>query len=98
MHNTTLSFCPGAVLERKPQPFVVGSGEVTSPLCTFILLYIANPRVLHSALHTGSDSIKELGLHIYPKSVFQQLDAAPGAVWLAPFRLSTPDMPSNSSA
>jgi hypothetical protein len=68
-HNKTLSFCPGAILDGKPQLFVVGAGEVTSPLCTS-LLAIANHRVFHIVLHTGSDSTKEFGLQTFPESVF----------------------------
>ncbi len=66
-HSKTLSFCPGAIIEGKPQPFVVGAGEITSPLYTSLLLSIASPRVFHNALHTGSISNKEFGLHIFPK-------------------------------
>ena len=41
----------------------------------------------HSALHLGSDSSKEFGLHTFPKSVLQQLAAALGIQWLSPFAL-----------
>jgi hypothetical protein len=30
-HNTSLSFCHRAILNGKPQPYVVGAGEVTIP-------------------------------------------------------------------
>jgi len=79
-HTKILSFCPGANFNGKPQPFVVRVGEVTSPLCISILLSIANPRVFHNAIHTGSDSTKEFGLRTFPKPVLQQMEAAPGAV------------------
>ncbi len=77
MHNKTLSFCPGAMLDGKPQPFVVGAGEVTSPLCASLTLSIAKPRVFHNAIHTGSVSTKDFGLYTFPKSVFQHMEAAP---------------------
>ena len=32
--NTTLSFCSEAVINGTPQPYVVGAGEVTTPLCS----------------------------------------------------------------
>jgi hypothetical protein len=54
----------------------VGSKEITSPLCTFILVSIANPRVFHNALLMGYDSNKEYGLHTFPKYVLQQLEEA----------------------
>ena len=58
---------------------------MTFPLCTSILFideekdgaaqgkvsHIANPRVFHSAIHTGSDSAKEFGLRIFQKSFLQ---------------------------
>ncbi len=55
--------------------------------CHNLLLSIANPRVYHIVLHSGSDSSKEFGLHTFPKSVFQQVAAAPGMLWLSPFAL-----------
>ena len=70
-HNKTLSFCSGEFFDGKLQPFVVGAGEVTSSLCTYILPSIASPRVFHNALHTGSHFTKEIGLHIFPTSVLQ---------------------------
>jgi hypothetical protein len=47
-HNKTLSFCPGAIIDGILQPFVVGDGEVTSPLCSPLTISIACPRVFHS--------------------------------------------------
>ena len=52
-----------------------------------LLLSIANPRVYHNVIHSGSDSTKEFGLHTFPKSVLHQLAAAPGIQWLSPFAL-----------
>jgi hypothetical protein len=69
-HNKTLSFCPGAIIAGTPQLFVVSAGDITSPLCTSLLLSITNPRVFHTAIHTGSSSNKDFGLHTFPKSVF----------------------------
>jgi hypothetical protein len=86
--NKTLAFCPGAVIDGIPQPFVVGTGAINSPVCQSILISIANPRVYHTALHSGSDSNKEFGLHIFPKSVLRQLEAAQGVQWLTPLQLS----------
>ena len=86
-HNTSLSFCPGAVLQGAPQPYLVGAGEGASPLCSTLIMSIACPRVFHSALHTGSNSLRDFGLHTFPKRVLESLEAAPEASWLAPFRL-----------
>jgi hypothetical protein len=91
-HNNTLSFCPGASIYGIPQPFVVGVGEVTSPLCSSISLSIAISRVFHNALHMGSNSAKNFGLYTFPKSVLQQLKTAQDAEWMAPFRLPIPAM------
>jgi len=44
LHITTLSFCPGEVIAGEPHLLVVGTGEITSPLCTSLLLSIANPK------------------------------------------------------
>ncbi len=88
----------GAILDGNPQPFVLGSGEVTAPLYTSIILSIANLRVFHDALLTGSESTKKFGLDIFNNSVLQQLEAVPNAVWMAPFWLFTPAMPGNPSA
>jgi hypothetical protein len=69
----------GAVIAKEPHPFVVGAGEITSPLCTSILLSIASPKVLHFALHTGPDSNKEYGLHTFSKYRLQYLEEAQDA-------------------
>jgi len=69
--NKTLSFCPGSIIDGIPQSFVVGAGEVTSPLCSYISLSVASPRVFHIALHTGSNSSKDFGLHTFPRSILQ---------------------------
>ncbi len=45
--------------------------------------------MFHSALHSGSDSNKEYGLHIFPKSVLRQLEMAPGVQWLTPLSLTS---------
>ena len=66
---------------------MVGAGAVNSPFCKSILLSIANPRVYHSALHTGSDAHKEFGQRTFPKSVLIQMEAAPEGKWLSPFLL-----------
>ena len=42
-HNKTLSFCPGAIIDGKPQPFVVVTGEVTYTLCSSIFVSISCP-------------------------------------------------------
>jgi hypothetical protein len=47
-------------------------------MCSSLLLSIANPRVFHIALHTGSDSTKEFGFHTFPKSVLQHMETVPG--------------------
>ncbi len=73
-HNTALSLCPGAIINGKPEPYSVGAGEVTSPLCSSLTLSIACPIVFHSALHTGSNFAMDSGLHTFPKSVLQQLE------------------------
>ncbi len=65
----------------------MGSGAKQSYLCHNLFLSIANPRVCHNVLHSGSDSTKEFGLHTFPESVLQQLTAAPKIQWLSPFAL-----------
>ncbi len=75
--NKSLAFCPGAISDGIPQPYVVGPGAINSPVCQSLIISIANPRVFQSALHSGSDSNKEYGLHILPKSVLRQLETAP---------------------
>jgi len=68
--NMKLSFCPGAIIDGVPQSFIVGSsGARQTYLCHNILLSIANPRVYHSALHSGTEYSKEYGPHTFPKSV-----------------------------
>ena len=86
--NKYLSFCPGAISDGVPQPYVVGSGAINPPVCQSIILSIAIPRVYHSAVHSGSDSNKEFCLHIFPKSVLRQLETAPGMKWPTPLQLS----------
>jgi hypothetical protein len=66
-----LSFCPGAIIDGTPHPFVVGAGTVNSPVSQNILIFIANSRVYHTTIQSGTGSNKELGLHIFPKSVLQ---------------------------
>jgi hypothetical protein len=56
----------------------------------------------HSALHTGSDSSKEFGIHAFPKSVLQQLAVVKEVQWpfLIPLsiHLSSGDTTADSSA
>ena len=54
-------------------------------------------RVFHSALHTGSNSQRDFGLHTFPKSVLEQLEAAPSATWIAFFRLQQPPQTGTSA-
>ena len=75
--NRNLSFCPGAIIDGESQPFVVASGDMHAHLCQTLLLSIADPRVCHSALHSGSDSLNEFGLNTFPMSALQQLVVAP---------------------
>ena len=89
-HNITLSFCPGAIIDGIPQPFVVGAGEVTSPLCSSLTISIACPRVFHNALHTCSNSARDFGLRTFSKFVLQQLETAEAASKKAPFRSPVP--------
>ena len=86
--NRTLALCSRSVLDGKVQPYLVGAMAPNSPLCRFILVSIANPRVFHSALHTGSDTGKEDGLHTFPRSILRQLEANVDAQWLEPFSLT----------
>jgi hypothetical protein len=83
--NKNLSFCPGAIIDGETQPFVVDSGARHAHFLQTLLLSIANTRVYHSALHSGSNSLKEFGLHTFPKSVLQQFDAAPRLQLTSPF-------------
>ena len=64
---------------------MVGAGADNSLLCQSILLSIANPRVYHSALHTGWDSHEEFGLSTFPKFVILRSEAAPEGKRLSPF-------------
>ena len=66
-HNTSISFCPGAILDGRPQPYMVWAGEVNSPLCSSLTMSIACPRVFQSALHTGSYSHRDLAYTPSPR-------------------------------
>jgi hypothetical protein len=48
----------------------------------------ANPRVFHSALHTGSDTWKGYDLHTFPRFILRKLEANAAAQWLEPFSLA----------
>ncbi len=72
--NQTLSFCPGSVLGGKVKPYLVGAMAPGSSLCRTIIISIANPRVFYSALHTGSDTGREYGLHTFPRNILRQLE------------------------
>ena len=85
--NRILAFCPGSVLGSEVKPYLVGAMAPNSSLCLTILVSIANPRVFHSALHTGSDTGKEYGLHTFPRSILRQLAESTTAKWLAPWAL-----------
>jgi hypothetical protein len=85
-HNNIISFCPGALIDGNPRPFVMAAGEVTSPMCPSITISIACPKVFHNVLHTGSNSARDFGLHTFPKSVLQHLEVAEDASWMASFR------------
>jgi len=73
--DRNLAFCPGSVLDGEVKPYLVGAMAPSSSLCRSILISIANPRVFHSALHTGSDTGKEYGLHTFPRSILIKLEA-----------------------
>ena len=85
--NRSLSFCPGSVLDGVVQPYMVGAMAPNSGLTKMITISITNPRVFHLALHTGSDTGKEYGLHTFPRSILRQLAESPKAKWLVPFTL-----------
>jgi hypothetical protein len=72
------------------KPYLVGAMPPNFCLCRSILIFIANPRVFHLALHTGSDTGKEYGLHTFPRSILRLLEANALAKWLElfPFPLS----------
>ena len=74
--NKNISCCPGAIIAGIPHPYVVGPGSGNSPTCRSILVSIANPAVYHKVLHSGSDSNREFGFHVFPKSLLQQLATA----------------------
>ena len=83
--STKLSFCPGAIINGIPHPYIIAPGAGNSHTCRAILVSIANPTTYHKALHSGSDSNREFGLHVFPKSVLQQLATAEGVTWPATF-------------
>ncbi len=60
-----------------------------STLCRTILISIANPRVFHSALHTGSDTGREYGLHTFPRTILRQLESSITAKRLTSWALPT---------
>ena len=82
--NRTLAL---SVLAGVVKPYLVGTMALNSALCRSILVSIANPRVFHSALHTGSDTGKDYGLHTFPRVILRQLEANTDAKWLVPFSL-----------
>ncbi len=53
-----MAFCIGPVMDGEVKPYLVGSIAPISGLYCSIFLSIANPRVFHTALHTGSDTGK----------------------------------------
>jgi hypothetical protein len=71
----TLAFFLGSVLDGEVKPYLVSAMAPNSSLYRFILVSIANPRVFHSALYTGSDTGKDYGLHTFPPSILRQLEA-----------------------
>jgi hypothetical protein len=85
--NRTLAFCPRSVLAGVVKPYLVGTMAPNSALCRSILVSIANPRVFHSAMHTGSDIGKKYGLHTLPRAILRQLESNTDAKWLVPFSL-----------
>ena len=78
------------MLDGVVTPYLVGAMAPNSALCRSILVSIANPRVFHSALHTGSHTGKEYGLHTFPHAILRQLEANADAKWLVPFTLTQP--------
>jgi len=85
--NRTLAFCPWSVLAGVVKPYLVVTMAPNSALCRSILVSISNPRVFHSALHTGSDTGKDYGMHTFPRAILRQLEANTDAKWLVPFSL-----------
>jgi len=67
--NENISFCPDAIILGIPNPYVVGLGTGNFPTCRSILVSTANPTVYYKVLHSGSDSNREFGMHVFPKSV-----------------------------
>ena len=86
--NRTLAFCLGSVPNGVVKPYLVGTMAPNSALCRSIRVSIASPRIVHSALHTGSNIGKEYDLHTFPRAMFRQLEANADAKWLAPFSLT----------
>jgi len=95
--NTSLSFCPGSILNGVVQPFLVGPTRPNSHLCTGIYVSIASPRVFHVALHTSSDNGKEFELHTFPRTILRHLEACQDATLLESFRLAPTAGTSSSS-
>jgi len=95
--NTTLLFCPGSILNCEVQSFLAGPTLPNSRFCTSIYFSIANPWVFHLALHTGSDTGKEFGLHTLPRTILRQLEACEDATWWESFRLLPTMGPTSSS-
>jgi hypothetical protein len=93
-----MAFCLGAIIDGNVHPFVVGTGAINSPLCQSIIVSIANPRVYHNALHSGSDSTREFGLHIFPKSVLRLSETNPAGKLFAPLSLPSPSTPGTAGA
>ena len=91
--NKNISCCPGAIIAGIPHPYVVGPGSGNSPTCRSILVSIANPAAYHKVLHSGSDSNREFGLHVFPKSVLQQLATTEGVTLPATFLLPSDTAP-----
>jgi len=83
--NRILALCPRSVLAGVVKPYMVSTMAPSSALCRSILISIANLRVFHSALHTGSDTWKEYGMHTFPLAILKQLAANTEAKWLVPF-------------
>ena len=77
-------------LSTGPQRYVVGAGEVATPLCSLLTLVVACPKAFHNALHTGSNSSRDFGLHTFPKSILQQFVTSKDASWMASFRPPAP--------
>ena len=76
--NKNISCCPGAIIAGIPHPYDVGPGSGNSPAYRSICVSITNPAVYHKVLHSGPDSNRKFGLHVFPKSVLQQLATAEG--------------------